>query len=143
MRLKDVVEDNYVVLVFWAAGCPLCDFAMPYVKLYDDFLGENEIDDIKVITVALDARAEDPLSVAVEEKYGFEILHDPMGRDTGEAFLLDKKGIPACYVFNKEGYIIATLYGFNKKLVNEIQESVNADRQSHGGAKSRPNKIVE
>lgn len=143
IQLGGLIEENYVVLVFWSSGCPICDFAMPYVAIYQDTLIEKEIDDVKLITVALDARAKAPLERALAEKYAFEILHDPMGRDTKEAYLLEKKGIPACYVFNKQGYIITTVYGFEKKFVNAVQDAINADRQSQGGARSRPNIIIE
>jgi len=143
VRLGSLIKKNYVVLVFWSARCPLCDFAMPYVAMYDDLLTEKEIKDVKLLTVALDARAEDPLKVAIAEKYAFEILHDPLARDTNEPYLLEKKGIPACYIFNKRGYIIATIYGFDKNFMNDVQEAINADRQSYGGAHSRPNRIVE
>jgi len=143
VHLADLIKDNYTVIMFWSANCPVCDFAMPYVSAYNEFLVERAINDIKLITVALDARPDDPLEIAVACGYGFEILHDPMGRDTKKAYLLEKKGIPACYVFNKNGYIITTIYGFDKKFTQDVQDAINADRQSQGGHDSAPNIILE
>jgi len=143
VNLGNIIKKNYVVVVFWAASCPICDFAMPYVALYNDFLVERDIKDVQIVTVALDARVSDPLRKAINERWTFEIVHDPMGRDTKTAYKLADKGIPACYVFNKRGYIISTIYGFDKKFTQNVQDTINADRQSQGGHGSVPNVIIE
>lgn len=143
VNLGGLINKNYVVVVFWAANCPICDFAIPYVALYNDFLAERGIKDVQITTVALDARVSDPLKKAINEQWTFEIVHDPMGRDTKSAYKLDEKGIPACYVFNKRGYIISTIYGFDKKFTQNVQDAINADRQSQGGHGSMPNVIIE
>ena len=143
VHLADLIKGKYVVVVFWAANCPICDFAMPYVSIYYDLIIERKIADIELVTVALDARADDPLRRAVAEQWAFEIVHDPMGRDTKAAYELEKKGIPACFIFNKHGYIIATIYGFDKKFTQNVQDAINADRQSQGGHDSVPNVIIE
>lgn len=143
VHLADLIAEKYVVVVFWAANCPICDFAMPYVSLYHDLIIEREMKDVELVTVALDARPDDPLKRAVAERWAFEIVHDPMGRDTKGAYELEKKGIPACFIFNKHGYIIATLYGFDKKFTQNVQDAINADRQSQGGHDSVPNVIIE
>ncbi len=143
VNLGGLIDKNYVVVVFWAANCPICDFAMPYIALYNDFLAERSIKDVQITTVALDARVGDPLKKAINEQWTFEIVHDPMGRDTKSAYKLNEKGIPACYVFNKRGYIISTIYGFDKKFTQNVQDAINADRQSQGGHGSLPNVIIE
>jgi thiol-disulfide isomerase/thioredoxin len=143
VHLADLIAEKYVVVVFWAANCPICDFAMPYISTYNDFVIERKIKDVELVTVALDARSDDPLKRAVAERWAFEIVHDPMGRDTKAAYELEKMGIPACFIFNKHGYIIATLYGFDKKFTQNVQDAINADRQSQGGHSSAPNVIIE
>lgn len=138
IKLSDVVKNNYVVVFFWSAHCPVCDFALPYISIYHSILLERKVKDVQLITIALDARAEDPLKRAIKDELGFEILHDPMARDTKEAYELGKRGIPACYVFNKQGYIIAAIFGFDKKFTNTVQEVINMDRQSQSGHGSVP-----
>lgn len=138
VQLSEVIKKNYAVVFFWSAHCPVCDFAMPYVSLYHSFLMERNVKDVQLITISLDARVEDPLRRAIKDEFGFEILHDPMARDTKEAYELNKKGIPACYVFNKQGYIIATVFGFEKNFTNTVQDAINMDRQSQSGHSSVP-----
>ena len=138
IKLSDMIKKNYVVVFFWSSHCPVCDFAMPYISLYNSFLIERKVKDVKLITIALDARPEDPLRRAIKDEFSFEILHDPMGRDTKEAYELNKHGIPACYVFNKQGYVIETVFGFDKKFTNKVQEVINMDRQSQSGHASVP-----
>ncbi len=116
------LRGKYVLIDFWASWCGPCRQENPnVVKMYNRFKGS----DFEILGVSLD-QDKGKWEKAIE-KDGLTWLHvsDLKGWESAAASLYNITGIPATYLLDKEGKVIAkNLRG--KKLEAKIAEVVGA-----------------
>jgi len=72
VRLSDEVQDQAVVLLFWATWCPYCKALMPHLQS----LVLEHGDDIKVLAINFKEKDGDPVAYMRDTGYDFTVLPD-------------------------------------------------------------------
>ncbi len=133
-------EGSVVLLVMWASWCQVCANEMPSLDLLQKRLLKKPI---KIIPLSQDYKG---MSKVVEffEKYQLKYL-DPYLDSKGEIFReLEVRNIPAAFVINADGNIVAKISGNIDWQSNEIFELlVDTSKDATRNYNKNPNKELE
>ncbi len=123
--VRDNLDHDATVLLFWATWCKPCKLEFPKVQ---DLLDKNENLDINILTISQDS----PRSLvkvkayARSHKYNFTYLLDP-NKEFGESLLVS--AVPYSFLIDKKGNVVYSHMGYRegdeKILEKEILKLVN------------------
>lgn len=125
-RLADLRSPGkYMLLDFWASGCPPCRMSAPEMKE----VAETYRDRLKVVAVNLDEVRAEWLKAAEKDGIVWTNLADPQGFD-GLPYRYGVKGIPHYALLSPDGKLVASWAGYGpgylKKNVAEAFAKADA-----------------
>ena len=125
-RLADLRSPGkYMLLDFWASGCPPCRMAAPEMKE----VAETYRDRLTVVAVNLDEVRAEWLKAAEKDGIVWTNLADPQGFD-GLPYRYGVKGIPHYALLSPDGKLVASWAGYGpgylKKNVAEAFAKADA-----------------
>jgi DsbE subfamily thiol:disulfide oxidoreductase len=104
LSLKDY-RGKLVFLNFWATWCEFCRAEMPSMELlYGEFKGKG----FEILAVNVKDKRPDALAFVKELKLTYPIMMDPEGEI---GLLYGAFGMPATYLIDEKGIILARLWG--------------------------------
>jgi DsbE subfamily thiol:disulfide oxidoreductase len=104
LSLKDY-RGKLVFLNFWATWCEFCRAEMPSMeRLYGEFKGKG----FEILAVNVKDKRPDALAFVKELKLSYPIMMDPEGEI---GLLYGAFGMPATYLIDEKGMILARLWG--------------------------------
>ncbi|MES2849692.1 MAG: TlpA disulfide reductase family protein [Bacteroidota bacterium] len=111
-------KGKVVMIDFWASWCGPCRKSNPHVqKLYEKFKDKG----FEVLGVSIDNRKESWIKAIRKDKIKYTQVLDGEGWDANTAVKFGVDAIPATFLLNKEGVIVAVdLEG--KELEEKIRE---------------------
>lgn len=114
------LKGKVVLIDFWASWCRPCRATNPgLVKLYKKY----KATDFEIVGISIDKEKDDWLKAIKQDKIPYLQLIDHGGWDTGVAGKYGVEEIPATFLLDKEGKIIAiNLEG--KELEEKIKELI-------------------
>jgi peroxiredoxin len=110
---------KYVLVDFWASWCEPCRQENPYVvKAYNEFKNKN----FTIFSVSLDSKKENWIKAIQKDGLTWNHVSDLKGWDSAPAATYGVNAIPANFLLNPEGKVIAeNLMGDDlEKKLNEI-----------------------
>lgn len=115
--LKEV-KSNYILLDFWASWCGPCRMESPtLVRLYKEYQEKG----FTIISVSIDDEQSKWLKAIKKDHYTWTNVSDLKGWQSPSAVLYGVTSIPASFLLDKEGRIIAkNLRG--QELENKLKE---------------------
>jgi peroxiredoxin len=111
LRLSTLLEESPVVLVFYKASCPTCQFAMPYLqKIHSESRA-------RLLAIAQDDESETKEFI---EHFGvtFDVVIDEHPYEVSAAYNLEY--VPAIFMVGSDGMIKLSDYGFGKATLSAI-----------------------
>jgi DsbE subfamily thiol:disulfide oxidoreductase len=104
LSLKDF-RGKLVFLNFWASWCVPCREEMPAMeRLYQEFKGKG----LEILAVNVKDGRKDALAFVKELKLNYPVLLDPDGQ---VGLLYGAWGLPATYLIDEKGMVLARLWG--------------------------------
>src|SRR3989442_14028545 len=114
-RLSEALERGTVVLVFYKASCPTCQFSFPFIQqIYSKFgssagwtlwgISQDDVDET--------------IDFARQHGIPFELLIDEYPYAVSPAYGL--QNVPAIFMIESCGTIILSEFGFSKSALNRI-----------------------
>jgi peroxiredoxin len=112
------LKGKVVLIDFWASWCRPCRISNPHVvKLYNKYKDKG----FEVFGVSIDSKKNDWLRAVKQDKITYTQVIDNGGWNAASAARYGVEGIPATFLLDKDGRIIAAdLEG--KELENKIAE---------------------
>jgi peroxiredoxin len=114
-HLAGALDQGPVVLVFYKASCPTCQFTFPYLqKIFTDVRRRPAS---PIWGISQDDHAE---TQTFAEEFGitFEVLIDEYPYPVSSAYGL--KSVPAIFMVRTDGIISLSDFGFSKASLNQI-----------------------
>jgi len=97
-------KGKYILIDFWASWCGPCRLGnKKLVKLHNEVSSSK----IEIIGISIDTDANKWLKAIERDKIKFTQLIDPKGFEANAALLFGVDELPAKYLFNPEGILIA------------------------------------
>src|SRR2546426_4117310 len=114
-RLSEALQRGTVVLVFYKASCPTCQFSFPFIQqIYSKFgssagwtlwgISQDDVDET--------------IDFARQHGITFELLIDEYPYAVSSAYGLHN--VPAIFMIESGGTIILSEFGFSKSALNPI-----------------------
>ncbi len=118
----DELKGKITILNFWAPWCPPCKSEMPHLqKFYDEF---KDKEGFQLIATAVRDSKKAVNDFITMNKYSFPVYVDEEIVSVG---LFVSQGIPATYIVNKDGKVIANYtgaYDFNSAEFKAVIEGM-------------------
>ena len=112
------LKGKVVLIDFWASWCGPCRKAMPHVvKLYEKYKDKG----FEVFGVSIDSKKSDWLKAIEHDKIKYTQVNDNKGWSASSTLKYGVDGIPATFLLNKEGVVIA-IDEEGKKLEEKITQ---------------------
>lgn len=115
-KMSDFKGKKVVVLDLWATWCGPCMKGIPHIsKVAEQIKGQ----DVEVIALNVwdDPAAYERFAKEKGPKYAFKLARDPAGRERDASVasrIFKLSGIPATYVIDKAGKIVASISGYRE-----------------------------
>ena len=101
---------------FWASWCGPCRIAnKKLVRLYNETSDKN----FEIVGISLDIDKKKWLAAIAKDKLLYTQLIDPQGFDAKTAILFNVEQLPATYLFDKTGKLVA-INPTEQQILNEI-----------------------
>jgi peroxiredoxin len=114
-RLSEALGRGPVVLVFYKAECPTCQFTFPYIqKIYERIRPDSPL---TLWAISEDDAAETK-HFAKQNDLTFDVLIDEYPYPVSAAFGMEF--VPGIFLIRQDGEITASEYGFTKAGLNQI-----------------------
>jgi len=107
-----------VYLDFWASWCVPCRKSFPWMNTMQT---KHKDKGLVVLSVNLDAQAILAEKFLQETPANFSIIYDAKGKLANKFQL---KGMPSSYLFNRQGKLISTHNGFNRKKQQQYEQEI-------------------
>ena len=130
-RLSEALAAAPIVLVFYKASCPTCQFTFPYLQRIH--AGGHPM--MKIVAVSQDDNAETREFVE-RLGIGFDILLDEHPFDVSMAYGVEY--VPSIFIIRTDGAIQLSDYGFSKATLSEIAKPLELFRPDDGIPATRP-----
>ena len=115
LRLSEAFQRGTVVLVFYKASCPTCQFTFPFIqKIYSTFassagwtlwgISQDDVDET--------------MDFARQHGITFELLIDEYPYAVSSAYGLHN--VPAIFMVERGGTITLSEFGFSKSALNRV-----------------------
>ncbi len=111
MVLSEIIRNNeYTILDFWAAGCGPCRMqSKQYAELYDKYKEKG----LEIVSFSLDKNRKDWETASKEDNISWINISDLKGSNARTPMTYGVKGIPNSFLVDKNGIIVAELFGFD------------------------------
>ncbi len=117
-RLSDALKRGPVVLVFYKASCPTCQFTFPFIQKIVERAGVNPPWTLWAIS---EDEPEETREFARRHGLTFDILIDEHPYAVSAAYGLEN--VPAIFLVEPDGTIALSDFGFTKAALNRIAGS--------------------
>ncbi len=115
-------KGKVVYLDFWASWCVPCRKSFPWMNSMQE---KYQHQGLVVLSINLDAKLELAKQFLQTTPANFAIIYDTKGTLAKEFQL---KGMPSSYLFNRQGNLVSTHWGFNdikqQKYQQEIEQAL-------------------
>ncbi|HPH90479.1 MAG TPA: TlpA disulfide reductase family protein [Ferruginibacter sp.] len=119
--LLSSLKGKVVLIDFWASWCRPCRMSNPnVVRLYNKYKEKG----FEVFAVSIDNKKSAWLKAVQQDKLTYTQVNDNKGWDAASAARYGVEGIPATFLLNKEGKIVA-VDPEGAKLEEAVKELVN------------------
>jgi thiol-disulfide isomerase/thioredoxin len=115
MRLH---SGKVIYLDFWASWCVPCRQSFPWLNAMQ---AAHQPEGFVVLSVNLDAKTSFAQAFLKKHPANFDIMYDSQGV-LAKKFAV--KGMPSSYLFNRQGEIIASHFGFNQQRQDIYQQQI-------------------
>lgn len=109
------IKGKVVLLNIWATWCGPCLKEMPSFK---KLIKEVDAENVVLLAVSIDQKRSDLLNFVKKNDYPFQYLHDPAAKVRS----LFYGAVPATFIINKKGNVVAQVDGSIDWDKSEIQE---------------------
>ena len=119
--LEKALEDNQgkvVYLDFWASWCSPCRKSFPWMNSMNT---KHSDSGFVVISVNIDAEKQFADEFLAEIPANFAVIYDPEGLTARK---LKVRGMPASYLFNREGKLVSRHNGFNEEKKVKFEQEI-------------------
>ncbi len=101
---KSSSNGKFILIDFWASWCAPCRKAnQKLVKLYQEYSSEN----LEIVGISVDTDRTKWLKAIAKDKLAYTQLIDPNGFEAKSAILYGVESLPASYLFDPSGKLIA------------------------------------
>lgn len=114
-RLSEALEHGPVVLVFYKASCPTCQFTFPYIQRIFSRVGNAESWTLWAIS---EDDAGETRAFIAHNGIAFDVLIDEQPYPVSAAYGLEF--VPAIFMVQPAGTIALSDFGFTKASLNQI-----------------------
>jgi peroxiredoxin len=130
-QLAEAIAKGPVVLVFYKASCPTCQFTFPYLERIHEERGSE----VRIIGISQDEPQE---TDEFMKRFGiqFETVIDDHPYDVSMAYGIEN--VPATFVIGADGKIQLSDYGFSKAALSTIAQPLELFRNDDGVPATRP-----
>jgi len=114
-RLSEALSRGSVVLVFYKASCPTCEFTFPYLQKIYSKIGKEAARTLWGIS---EDDPDETRAFARQHGITFDLLIDEYPYPVSAAYGLEN--VPAVFVVQSNGKISLSDFGFSKSALNEV-----------------------
>ncbi|OGC93549.1 MAG: hypothetical protein A2142_03360 [candidate division Zixibacteria bacterium RBG_16_48_11] len=116
--LKEALDKNLTLIVFYKDTCPTCQFTLPYMeRIYQGYRDKG----LQVLGIEQDDKER---TIAFSKQYGvyFPALVDQDNYKVSYAYEIDT--VPTVFLVDKNGEILFSSVGFVKDEISELSKKI-------------------